>query len=956
MNKNANRTTTMLSEFRILTAILGVLYSIFTITAFVKLRIFWGINFLYYQPLSIKLLFIASGGAAFVPTFNNLIFRVYLRIADTISRIQLNFQNKYLRLIYLFFLAGVFAVLFYVFRVVSLYHAPMGAVYFMMRDVPIMQYYKEWFLISDKYTLLLFWAAWRYVFNNILPLAPYWMLAVPSILCGVFFVACLDIFLRRLKLKPLLQLLVIILIFTQAITYYFFGFANYYGPIPFVIFLYLLSVVTYFKNSGSVYYPLAFGFAAILVHFGALFILPSMLYLIIHKYRKQLSAVNNLFTFSAPAKAALFFGIILTASYVLLNIIKLGHIDLQEFTVPPFSVTKRYGYPLFSSAYAIHLFNTLLLNSPVGIVLFLVFIKDIHLLTIYNGLKYALLWIAIGGILHNVLLLPQTIFAWDVFAWASAGYVIAGALLFLNAADRIKSAAYVITLVITHALVYFGAWIALNNNVYASVLNYLDTAETFDPQFSWCMQIIRKDPRDIKGITKLLHQLESRAQTKEDYYELGTNYYALAKDAESSQRILSIYSERVEDAIKENPNNAWNYYNYFTFLELPVIQKTPEIDSLIDWSHRKTVEIEPTNTHYCLLYAGYLLHRKDYQTAFPFLLRADSLYSTQGYSELRTNFTHSYIKCKLSYASYLSGDITGTISYFIEAEQMVMDLNDSDAQLTYEDCMYSFAALGNIAYADSMLNEAHRKGFLENIDAANLNDELIRDNFIQLNIDFKNSKEFVSRLMINSLNDGNRADFEKLLTFMTLKNNDPNFDLYRCLLGLIKTDSQTLIASTSYAANNDSAGHKYGFFTGLGYLQEKKYDSALANFQKGVSYSSNTQALWLIPYTMLLQGNILKAGEWIRKYENEGATSEHFKSTLKFIGILSDALQKRDLTPLLKHLNLPQTNHQFSTANLFLPHLEELLQKCSLQATDKQAILEFAAMQNIRIIKDLIEK
>src|SRR3989339_580620 len=113
----------------VLISVLFILYSLFVLTAFIKSDHLWGINYLYYLPGWIKLIFIVLGGIVFLPPVNNDLFKIYERIADLIFN-RCNFKhNKSLQILYLIILSSFFAGLFYYFRVVSLYHCPMGAVY-----------------------------------------------------------------------------------------------------------------------------------------------------------------------------------------------------------------------------------------------------------------------------------------------------------------------------------------------------------------------------------------------------------------------------------------------------------------------------------------------------------------------------------------------------------------------------------------------------------------------------------------------------------------------------------------------------------------------------------------------------------------------------------------------------------------------------------------------------------
>ena len=137
------------SESRILLILLAVIYGMFTFSAFIKISNFWGINYLYYLPSWVKILFISFGALVFIHQFNSLIYAFFQKLSYFINKLHKKTERLPLRILYLLCLSLCFGGLFYFFRVVSPYHDPMGAIYFMERNIPISEYYKHGILILD---------------------------------------------------------------------------------------------------------------------------------------------------------------------------------------------------------------------------------------------------------------------------------------------------------------------------------------------------------------------------------------------------------------------------------------------------------------------------------------------------------------------------------------------------------------------------------------------------------------------------------------------------------------------------------------------------------------------------------------------------------------------------------------------------------------------------------------
>ena len=168
---------------------LFVVFGLFSITAFIKIDLLWGINFLYYLPLWTKVLYIGTGGLVFLAPFNKLLFRLITFASQLLCSITERHRPWYLRTAILLILIILFGGLLYLFRVVSLYHDATQAIYFIRRDIPIAEYYEQIANMRNKPILLLYISFIRFFFRDLLGFDSYWSLVVSSIVLGVILLS-----------------------------------------------------------------------------------------------------------------------------------------------------------------------------------------------------------------------------------------------------------------------------------------------------------------------------------------------------------------------------------------------------------------------------------------------------------------------------------------------------------------------------------------------------------------------------------------------------------------------------------------------------------------------------------------------------------------------------------------------------------------------------------------------
>lgn len=595
-------------------------FSAFSLNAFVRMDFLWGMNYLYFLPAGFKAVVLSTGFLVFIPSVNQKMGAMLTGIAGHFFGNSESTQHRRLAL-FLKFAIIIFAVfLCYHFRVYSIYHDSLQGQSVIERDVPIAAYFTGIENMKNKPILLLIIAAVKFLFHETIGLSSYTTLVVFSILSGAFFILLLNYFVLKLNMHPRERLFVFILTATTGISYYFFGYANMYTPIPTLIMCYTAAAILHFQAGLGLWIPLSIGIACLGTSMGLFFIIPSLVALIVIKFRDGLGALYRLMAFRKFHVSIVIMTAVSVVFYILLSLNFVPIRFAQNVFIPP--VAGAAGSTLFSVSHLNEVLNAFLLNSPVGFILCLLSLPIIFKFMKDDEEYVFLFWFALGGIVFMLLVNPQGLYAWDIFAWASLPYVIAGALMFARNIRGNAARVSFSTICIVHTLLYFGSWIALNNDLGAAVRNYL---RVHPNQITGMLRTIRYHPlKDKSDIEPLLADIEVQCDTKDELIALAEVYLGILDNKNKAAQLAQKAGKLVFDAYKRNTEDVSLYHDLLKMLRLfssPELGNRPKITTMF---HR-LIEYEPGNPDYYLEYARYLTAIGDYFSGIIEIGRADSV-------------------------------------------------------------------------------------------------------------------------------------------------------------------------------------------------------------------------------------------------------------------------------------------------------------------------------------------
>ena len=378
------------------------------------------------------------------------------------------------------------------------------------------------------------------------------------------------------------------------------------------------------------------------------------------------------------------------------------------------------GITLFSTEYALQLVNILLLISPIGFILLLSLFRNIRRLEFFGGSKSFIIWLSIGGLLYIAGLYPQKLYAWDIFAWGSFGIVVLGASLFWQTYVHTKYFSYLTAILLTHSFLYFGAWLAMNNNCYASVTNYLDSfgPPDYGEQVGASLRLIYKQPiRDRDSRRKVLSVLEERLQAQEEYVTLISNYIALG-DTANRFRVQKKYEDLFWKNEEKGLNSAADYALYLNCAS-PSQNRDPNLRKLFEPLFIRTVQLEPENPNHYIRYSDYLGTFEDYHNALLLLKEADLRIQAEKTASYKLAVTYPSIKQNLVILSYNCGNYQDAVEYFNEARTLGASVDDDGFHNALNAAILSYTYIGNLDKSRELVNFAKQNDIPILVDTEN---------------------------------------------------------------------------------------------------------------------------------------------------------------------------------------------------------------------------------------------
>ncbi|MCK4224367.1 MAG: tetratricopeptide repeat protein [candidate division Zixibacteria bacterium] len=395
-----------------------LLLVILGISSFLPTQRLWGVNHLSYYPLWFRALVIFLGVLAFIPLVNQSL-QGFLKKSVIPAFSFLVEKRKYLGYSIIILL---FTLFFYLFRTRT---------HFLGDGATLISYINSGTL-SVKWTQPLAYRIYLSAYDSLNKLFHFdgtVVYALISCLCGIVFVFF------ALRLADLLgktastKLFVFLALTFMGGTQLFLGYAEHYPLFYCGILIYLFFSIKCLKGETKLFLPLLFFLILLPMHFFSLYLFPSAIFLFLfvgaEGKTKPTFKIKKIWIVSPV--------LILIFASLIIYFLKYGWYSLVHL-VPLFK--GRYSAPnhtLFSPPHLLDFLNQQLLVSPIGFLLFLIFLilrpksRDSK-----DKIFQFLLVVSISQLFFNFVLDPGLGAArdWDLFASVGLGYTVLSLYVF----------------------------------------------------------------------------------------------------------------------------------------------------------------------------------------------------------------------------------------------------------------------------------------------------------------------------------------------------------------------------------------------------------------------------------------------------------------------------------------------------------------------------------------------
>jgi tetratricopeptide (TPR) repeat protein len=455
---------------RVAIAVAFLFLLILGISSFFPKERLWGVNQLSYYPLWVRGLLMVVGFLAFVPVVN-LSLQRFLKKSVIPAFSFLVEEHKYLGYPVIILLCIIF---FYLFRTRT---------HFLGDGVQIISNINSGTLVV-KWTQPL--SVWIYLFafdllNKLSHFDGAVVYALISYLCGVIFVFFALRLAQLLGKTTSTKLFIFLSLLLMGGTELFLGYAEHYPIFYSGILIYLFYSIKCLKGETKIFLPLLIFFILLPTHFFALYLFPSAIFLFLYaggeEKAKPILKTKKIWILLS----ALILIFVALAFYFW----KTGRYSLGYF-VPLFKGGYYTpGYTLFSPPHFLDFLNQQLLVSPVGFLLFLIFLtlrpqgwdsKD--------KILVFLLLVSATQLFFNFVLDAGLGASrdWDLFASVGLGYTVLALYLFSRVPPNPKISYLKLALTIT-ILIPTLSWMGINASADLSVARFRNLLD-LDPRKS----------------------------------------------------------------------------------------------------------------------------------------------------------------------------------------------------------------------------------------------------------------------------------------------------------------------------------------------------------------------------------------------------------------------------------------------------------------------------------------
>jgi len=460
MNNKSNETSSApesTSKFNLLIAILcGLLILAHFLSSFFPKSRLWGINHLAYFPLWVRLVFTIPGLLILVPLVNSRVYKLLEQILSFFQRILPKREVLAASL-----LAVIAMFFFWLLRTRTHF----------LGDGPLLIGQIEQGTLAVKGSEPLEVVSHLLVFNFLRLFSTpsgETVYGALSIFGGGIFAFFLFFLAKALAEERTDRLVVFFILIFSGATELFLGYAEHYTLAYVAILAYLYSSVKYLQGKGKAYLPVLLCVLAMGLHFSAVFLVPSLLFLFTLKRKK------GELTFSMK-KAIPYFIALILLSILSIYYVRSFNPSLSEIFVPLLNGrVAAPNYTVFSLSHMSDIINEHSLLSPIGLVLLLSLLLAFrNRISFKNPIVLFLAIASVAQISYQFIVDPKLGGGrdWDLFSSVALGYTLLAIYLLLSLRSPLKYSKVV--LMSTAALTIF-PWFILNANTQTSIAKFRD--------------------------------------------------------------------------------------------------------------------------------------------------------------------------------------------------------------------------------------------------------------------------------------------------------------------------------------------------------------------------------------------------------------------------------------------------------------------------------------------------
>jgi hypothetical protein len=461
VNSSNNISKTVVSETKsfpfLVIGFIFILSSLF-LSFFPDVNRGWGLNYIKFFAPWVIVLFYTLLLCFWLPPTNKLLQNVALKI----SRVSIiSVLSKYKLLIFI-----IVSLLFgYIFHLLDVKYILLGDLDLRPKQI------EEGHIINDEYLTMLFFKHAHLFLHDKFGYTGIQTVRLFDYITGFLFIF-ISLYISNALGSTFLKKLAVFFVATLSLTILlqFCGYTEIYAfPVLFLL-LYLFTCILHLKGKVSVFLPVVIFIVSLGVHLLLVCMLPSLLFLI---YR------DKLWKYQLFRKRSTFIIIIILSFPII-------YFGIKRFALPmmlPFSSENQNLMTMFSVAHCKEFFNSQLLASGIG---FLIWIATIIYSLIYRIKYNALEWfflissISITGLMF-VFDAHRGSGDWDIYSFAAVVYNLSNAsfLLMLHDNKICKNIKYGILMISGFSILHTSMWIVTNKT--DSSLDWFEKAFETDP-------------------------------------------------------------------------------------------------------------------------------------------------------------------------------------------------------------------------------------------------------------------------------------------------------------------------------------------------------------------------------------------------------------------------------------------------------------------------------------------